>query len=211
MEQAVLDQVKELLSQLENDVTLYVFTKKDHCLLCNQVLELITLISDLNPKLHVQGCQCDLEDEMARVFRIERHPAVVIHGPSKRNVRFFGIPSGFEFRSFIDSILDSSRGSTVLSPETRENLRNLNLPVHIEVFVTPTCPYCPMAVRIAHKFAIESEMITSDMIESLEFVEYAQEFNVMSVPRTIINKEISIEGAVLEPILLQKVLEAAKK
>ena len=50
-------------------------------------------------------------------------------------------------------------------------MRGLGRPVHIQVFVTPTCPYCPQAVRLAHQFALESDQIRGDMIEATEFPE----------------------------------------
>ena len=45
----------------------------------------------------------------------------------------------------------------------------MSKPVHIQVFVTLTCPYCPMAVQLAHEMAMESPLITSDMVEATEF------------------------------------------
>ena len=39
----------------------------------------------------------------------------------------------------------------------------------MQVFVTPTCPYCPAAVRMAHSLAIASDRVTADMVESIEF------------------------------------------
>ena len=43
----------------------------------------------------------------------------------------------------------------------KEKLKELSRPVHIQVFVTLTCPYCPRAVRTAHQMAVESEITKS--------------------------------------------------
>jgi glutaredoxin len=76
------------------------------------------------------------------------------------------------------------------------------------VFVTPTCPYCPATVRLTHKLAITSEYITADMIETTEFPHLAMRYNVSGVPRTIINGNIPIEGALPEQTFINKIMEA---
>jgi len=81
--------------------------------------------------------------------------------------------------------------------------------VNIQVFVTPTCPYCPMAVRLAHQMALESPLITASMIEASEFPELSQKYDVMGVPKSIFNETITLEGAVPEEVYLEQVLKAA--
>ena len=53
-------------------------------------------------------------------------------------VRFFGMPSGYEFASLVEAIVDTSRGRTRLSDATRAALAALRAPLHFQVFVTPT-------------------------------------------------------------------------
>ena len=56
-----------------------------------------------------------------------------------------------------------------LSEASRQKLAQLTKTVHIRVFVTPTCPYCPRTVHIAHMLAIGSDNITADMVMAPEF------------------------------------------
>jgi len=92
----------------------------------------------------------------------------VVDGEEKDfGIRFFGIPSGYEFTSVIEDIADVSRGKVDLQDKTREVLAGLTEPVHMQVFVTPTCPYCPRAVRLAHMFAIASDLVRGDMVEAM--------------------------------------------
>jgi hypothetical protein len=79
----------------------------------------------------------------------------------------------------------------------------------LQVFVTPTCPYCPPAVILAHKLAMESDLIRADMVEATEFPHLSMKYAVMGVPRTVINEDIHIEGAVLEAMLLEKLKQVA--
>jgi hypothetical protein len=61
---------------------------------------------------------------------------------------------------------------------------------------------------LAHKFAIESELITADMVEAIEFPHLSNKYAVHGVPRTVINDDFHQEGAVPEPMMLAKLLEA---
>ena len=70
--------------------------------------------------------------------------------------------------------------------------------VHIQVFITLTCPYCPGAVEMAHKLAVESELITADMVESAEFPHLTHKYDVMAVPKVVVNEDIQFEGALPE-------------
>ncbi len=78
----------------------------------------------------------------------------------------------------------------------------IDRPMHIQVFVTPTCPYCPRAVRLTHQFAMKSDLIRADMIESTEFPQLANRYEVMAVPKVVINDTIFSEGALPEPHFL---------
>lgn len=62
---------------------------------------------------------------------------------------------------------------------------------------------------LAHKMAMESEMIHAEAIEASEFPDLARQYRVMAVPRTIINDATAIEGAMPESMFVQQVLAAA--
>lgn len=98
-----------------------------------------------------------------------------------------------------------------MSEETKKVLKKLTKPVHIQVFISLTCPYCPSAVRMAHKLAIENDFVRGDMIESAEFPHLINKYDVFSVPKVIINEDIRFEGALLEPLFVEKVMEVERK
>ena len=100
-----------------------------------------------------------------------------------------------------------SKNESGFSLETKAMLAKIDKPVHLQVFVTPTCPHCPKAVRMAHKAAIENDNITADMVEATEFPHLAMRYDVKGVPRTIIDEDYPIEGAVFEKELVEKILE----
>jgi len=93
------------------------------------------------------------------------------------------------------SLLLVSNGKHDLKDNLVEKIKNIDKSVHIQVFVTPTCPYCPAAVVNAHKMAYLSDKITADMIEASEFPDMSTKFSVSGVPKTVINNEKSFTGA----------------
>jgi len=54
-----------------------------------------------------------------------------------------------------------------------------------------------------------SDKVTADMVEVTEFPHLGNRYNVMGVPRTVINEDTYIEGAVPESMLLEKLKAAA--
>ena len=150
------------------------------------------------------------EQETAQRFGVDKIPAIVLEGQRVYGIRFFGVPAGYEFGAFLEDLIDVSRGTAQLSAETQTLLNTLIKPIHIQVFVTPTCPYCPSAVRMAHKMALYSDKIKADMVSALEFPYLADKYDVYGVPKTVVNDgEVMFEGALPEREFVAHVLRAA--
>ena len=64
---------------------------------------------------------------------------------------------------------------------------------------------------MAHELAVESPHVTADVIEIAEFPDLAQRYHVQGVPKTVINEQVSVDGAVPESRLLALVLDAAER
>jgi predicted DsbA family dithiol-disulfide isomerase len=63
-------------------------------------------------------------------------------------------------------------------------------------------------VSLAQRFAIENPHIHADCIEVTEFPEVAEKYRVYAVPKTVINEQTSVEGALPESHFLEAVLKA---
>jgi thiol-disulfide isomerase/thioredoxin len=126
-------------------------------------------------------------------------------------VRFLGQPGGYEFSTLVADIVDVSRGGTSLKQATRDAVRGIDVPVHVQVFVTPNCPYCPPAARVAHQFAMENPLILAEVIEANEFHDLSERYAVRTVPKTIINDRIEFVGSLSEAKMLEAVLEAVRR
>lgn len=56
--------------------------------------------------------------------------------------------------------------------------------------------------------AMESDNIRVDAVEASEFPHLSQRYSVMAVPKTVINEEASVEGAVPESVLVEELRHA---
>jgi len=199
---------KEFAQRMVNEVRLVVFTQEVPCMFCKETLEVATELSQVSPKIKLEVYDFVKDQIRAKEFRVDKIPAIAVIGAKDFGIRFYGIPSGYEFTSLIGAIMDVSKGESGLSQKSKDLLREIDKAVHIQVFVTQTCPYCPAAVRLAHRLAIESDMIWADMVEANEFVPLVQKYGVMSVPKIIINERSEITGAVPEDLLVSHVMNA---
>ena len=206
----------EFEEQLVNPVKLVMFTQSFECQFCTETRQIVEEIAALSDKILVEIYDFVGDKEVADGYGVDKIPAIVLlrseeDGDLDYGIRFYGIPSGYEFTSIIEDIMSVSRGESGLQPRSKEAVADLKEPVHFQVFITPTCPYCPQAVRLAHQFAMESDLITADMVEAIEFPGLANKYSVYGVPRTVINEKVHQEGAVPEPLMLAKLLEALGK
>ena len=154
----------------------------------------------------------DLEADaaLAAELGVEHAPGFVLRGASKGTVRFLGIPAGYEFATLLEDVVAVSTGRTSLREATREALATLESDVHIRVFVTPSCPYCPGVASMAHQMAVESEHVTADVVEVSELPELGSLYSVSGVPKTVVNEDVELLGAQPEPSFLAGVLRAAR-
>jgi len=197
---------------LQTPVKLIVFSQETECQYCRETRQIAEELSALADNIELEVFDFVADSEVAAQFNIDKIPAtVVMRGggePLDYGIRYYGVPSGYEFSSLVHDILRITSGDSGLAEETRGFLADLTTPVHLQVFVTPTCPYCPQAVLLAHQMAMESPLVTADMVEATEFPHLSMKYQVMGVPRTVVNETVYLEGAAPEAMLLQKLTEA---
>jgi len=197
---------EELEEKLQNPVRLIVFTQETECQFCKQTRELAEEVATLSDKIKAEVYDFVKDNEKAKEYRVDKVPAIAIVGNKDYGIRIYGIPYGYEFSPFIEAIINVSKGTTDLSEETKQKLKSIDKPVHIQVFVTLTCPYCPLVSSLAHKFAIENDLIGADIVEIAEFPHLAQKYSVMGVPKVVINEQIEFLSVLPEESFLQQIL-----
>jgi alkyl hydroperoxide reductase subunit AhpF len=122
-----------------NPVRLVVFSQALAEPLSEEVRGLVEELAGLDARLSAESRNFVLDQERVSELGIERIPAIAVLGETEDyGVRCYGLPTGYEFGSLVEAILDVSRGTSGLSDETRAGLAALDRDVRLRVFSTPT-------------------------------------------------------------------------
>lgn len=202
----------EQLKALVHPVTLVVFSQQFESKACREAREIAHEVAELAEKVEIEVFDYETSDGLAAQFALDKVPALaVVRGgddPKDFGIRFYGAPAGYQFTALIHAVMMVGAGESGLSPELKAWAASVREPVHIQVFASPTCLYCPPAVVMAHRLALESEHIRADMVEVIEFPHLAVRYNVTSLPLTIINETYRVEGVVSEQDMLERLRAA---
>ncbi len=207
------NKVKEILSKLPRKVKIIYFTQELECQYCRETHQLMQELHELSEgNIHLEVYNFITDKEQVDKYKVDKIPATVLTTDNKdHGIRFYGIPSGYEFSTVLEDLQEVAKGEPSVSEETKKKLEKITQPLHLQVFVTPTCPYCPSTVLMAHKLAMLNKNITADMIEATEFPHLSMRYHVQGVPLTVIGEDNAIEGALPESNFVQKVLDAYQK
>jgi glutaredoxin-like protein len=204
-------QVQEAFADIKNPVKLVVFTQTLECTYCRETRQLLEEIAGLSDQVTAEVYNFVTDPEKVREYNIDKIPATAIVGEEDYGIRFYGIPAGYEFTSMVHAIRLVGGAGSQLDEQTRAQLAELSDTVHLQVFVTPTCPYCPQSVVLGYEMAYASPSVNADGVESTEFPQLAFKYQVAGVPRTVINEDTFLEGAAPPDMLLEKIQEALAK
>ena len=142
----IQSEIKKIFADLSGDVRLLFFTQRDSLLIipgqdcptCKDARALLEEVVALSDKLHLEIHEISPDSEIAREHGIDRVPALVMMADGvKGKVRYFGLPSGYEFSVLLGSLVDVSKAEADLTEDTIEVLNALDKDLHFQVFVTP--------------------------------------------------------------------------
>jgi glutaredoxin-like protein len=201
----------KIFESLVQDVKLVVFTQEVECGFCQTTRQIVEEVSALSQKISLEVYDFVKDDAVVKKYGVSRIPATILIGDRDYGIRFYGTPAGYEFTTMIRDIVMISRRDPGLSKEVLDELSKIDQPVHIQVMISPMCPYCALAVAAVHRLAMASDHITGDMVELAEFPHLAVKYNVQGVPKIIINEKESVTGALPDMDLAKEVLKALGK
>jgi glutaredoxin-like protein len=135
---SIRTQVEKRFKELRNPVKIINFTQEIECQYCAETRRLMEELAGLSDKLSLEVYNFVTDKEKAKQFNIDKIPATVIMGEKDYGIRFYGVPSGYEFVTVIESIAMVSKRESGLSADTKKKLAAFKKPLHLQVFVTPT-------------------------------------------------------------------------
>lgn len=143
----------------------------------------------IDPRILVE--HLPMTSDAAVKMKLTTSPSILIGYDEGYAISYNGAPLGHEASSFIDTIVMVSNHESGLTQESKQILSKIDKQVNLQVFVTPTCPYCPKSVFLANQIAVEAKgKVTAECVESMENQELAKKYNVSSVPQQVINSDI---------------------
>jgi alkyl hydroperoxide reductase subunit AhpF len=134
---------------LQAPVTIELYTEKKsalfvpgrrECEYCAETEELLSDVVNLSDQLTLEVKDVRSSPDVLTMANVaaDLTPAFILKGANRGQVRYFGIPAGYEFSTLIQDVVDVATGVTRLSQSTKAELASLGEDVHIRVFVTPT-------------------------------------------------------------------------
>lgn len=141
------EEVQKQFEGLANPVKLVMFTQKIECEYCEDTRMMVEELAALSDKVTAEIYNFIIDKEVAEKYAVDKIPAIAILGvhpqgssPGQKDygIRYYGIPSGYEFSALIEDIKTVSSGQSGLSEETKAALAKIDEPVHMQVFTTPT-------------------------------------------------------------------------
>ena len=212
------ESIREALMDMEKPVTLDVFIGPN-CKYCDETLKIAKLLEELSPVkngkklIRVRVFEKGKHDSEFKRQKIERVPTLAMLDGV---IRYTGTPSGEEIRGLVETVIRISVEDSGLDATTIEKLRQIDKPVHVEVIVTPQCPYCPYAALLTNMFAYEAWRMgrrdfIADTVEAYENPDIADKYNVMSVPAIAINGVLAFVGVPYEEDFIERIIDVVER
>jgi len=194
LDEKVQGQVREMLTPISQEVEVVVFTTSGLEVPGSEVgyqdetLGLLKEIAELNHKISLLQRSLHADPE-AQKLKLTHAPTVLLRekGSSRSNIRFLGLPAGYEFGTLIETLLMLGTGESKLGEKSQVEVQKITSPVRMQSFVTPTCPYCPQAVLAVYKMAFHNPNVIAEGVEASEFPTLSTRYNISGVPDTIIS------------------------
>jgi glutaredoxin-like protein len=193
--------LQEAFAQMIRSVKVLFFTQTFNCETCLQTRQILDELPVLSDRVTIEEVNFVLDADKAKQYGIDRVPAVALVGQDEggeerdSHIRFLGTPSGYEFMSLVQAVLLVGGRESTLSDASRKQIAAVDRPVTMHVFTTPTCPHCPRAVAVAHEMAFANPYITAYAVEATEFPDLARRYQVTGVPKTVVDEQTEILGA----------------
>jgi alkyl hydroperoxide reductase subunit AhpF len=136
--------LREAFAEMVRAVRLLFFTQTLDCETCPTTRQILDELPPLSDRISIEEVNLVLDRDRANQYGIDRAPAVVPvsidegGAQSDSRIRFVGAPSGYEFISLVHAILLVGGRGSELTAESRARLADVDRPVTLQVFTTPT-------------------------------------------------------------------------
>jgi alkyl hydroperoxide reductase subunit AhpF len=129
--------VAKTLAGMKDEVRLVLFSRDGgSCEYCAEAEGMLGDIAAADPRVKVEVLSLKKDAARAKELGIDRVPGIAILGRTDFGLRYFGLPSGYDFIPFVETIRSAGNADPELAGETVAALQKLQKPVQLTVFVT---------------------------------------------------------------------------
>jgi glutaredoxin-like protein len=132
------EQLLKILKLIDKNVRFVIFTQEFECNYCKTTRELLEAVSGLSDKISLEAHDFVKEADLAKNYGVDKIPAIILLGDRDYGIRFYGVPTGYEFTTLIEDVIDVSRRDPGLSKDVLTELSRIDQPVHIQIMISPT-------------------------------------------------------------------------
>lgn len=177
-------QLKDLFGRFQSKVTVKALLDKSS--LSAQMEDFLKELSGISEQV-----ECLVSWESEKTEADESLPALAVfkEDGSESGIRFYGIPGGHEFNSFVIGLYNVAGPGQALSGSEQVRIEGIKKPADIKVAVSLSCTMCPATVMAAGRIAAENDMVKVRTYDLALYPDLKERYQIMSVPCIIINDE----------------------
>jgi len=131
-------EIRKRFEGLVNPVKLVHFTQELNLEYGRETRQLLQEVAEISDKITLEVFNFLIDKEKVAEYGVDKVPATVVRNGKDYGIKFYGLPAGYEFSTLLDALLSVSGGESGLSDDSKDKLKKLAQPLHLEVFVTPT-------------------------------------------------------------------------
>ena len=134
--------LREEFGKITRKIKIHFFSSKetDECPLCGETKQILDELSELSDFFNVIEYDVNADADAKSKFNVEVVPAIILTLEDDKDlgIRWYGIPAGHEFMTLVGALVDVGTDKIDIPDWAIEKIKEINKPVDIKVFVTPT-------------------------------------------------------------------------
>lgn len=177
LDQAIIDQVKTLFTNLKNHYTFDIKVSNEH----PAKDELVGLLSD------VAGCSENVNVHINEASGLEFS---ILKNEQTTGVVFRAVPNGHEFTSLLLAILNADGiGKNLPDEGLKKRIENISEHVQIKSYISLTCTNCPEVVQALNIMTFLNPNISHEIIDGGINRKETEDLGIQAVPTIFANGE----------------------
>lgn len=149
--------------------------------------ELAGFIKELSGISELVECEASYESEKTAEDENLPFLAVCREDGTETGIRFYAVPGGHEFNSFVIALYNAAGPGQALDDETLRQIEGIDKQVNIKIAVSLSCTMCPATVMAAGRIAAANSHVEAWAFDLSHYPKLKEKYQIMSVPCMIIN------------------------